>query len=216
MKKIFALTIASFIGLSAQAAFAGGPEDPVVPAPAAPVTYSGTYLEGELGYGVRDWGNTQVFTGTSTQNQDGGFSAGFDVGYQFNEFISLEGGWLYFPQFSETALGVSDTLTGWAAYGGLKFTIPLIQDLFIFSKIAAAYNQWSGSNNVVVNAVNYSGDNNYWAPLFGFGLQYYFNQNISINAEYIFVNGNEAQTTAQGRTPNENLFLAGLGYKFAI
>lgn len=213
MKKIFAVTIASLIGLSAQAAFAGGPDQPVAP---APVTYSGTYLEGMVGYGLRDWGNTQVFTGTSTQNIDGGFSAGFDVGYQFNEYISLEGGWLYYPQFTESALGASDTLTGWGAYGGLKFTVPLIQDLFIFAKAAAAYNQWDGSNNVIVNAVNYSGTNTYWTPLFGFGLQYYFNQNLSINAQWIYVPGNEELTTATGRTPNENLFLAGVGYKFAI
>ena len=121
------------------------------------------------------------------------------------------------PQFKESAGSLSDTLNSWAAYGGFKLTIPLLDNLFAFGKIAAAYNQVSGSNNLTgANAVNYSGTNNYWTPLFGFGLQYYFNQNVSINGEYIFIPGNEQINTGAGRTPNSNVFLFGVGYKFAI
>lgn len=214
MKKIFAFTIASFIALSAQSALAGGP-DQTMP---VPVTYSGTYIEGEVGYGLRNWNDVQDFTGgVSTENASGGFSGGFDIGYQFNEFISLEGGWLYLPQFKESLAGNSDTFTSWAAYGGFKFTVPLIQDLFIFAKIAGAYNQTSpGSNLVTTGGVNYSGDNDYWTPLFGFGLQYYFNQNVSINAEYVHIPGEDQPLASEGHTPDSNIFLAGVGYKFAI
>lgn len=214
-KKIVLTSFAAISAITFNAALAGGVDSPV---PAEqPVTYSGTYIDVNLGYGMRDWSDVQDFTGTSTSNINGGFTGNLDVGYQFNEYWSLELGGIYLPYFSETRAGNTDDFYTWAAYGGVKLSVPLVQNLFGFGKVAAAYNDVEGNSNLVqVNAINRAGDSSYWEPLFAFGLQYYFNQNISINAQYTFLSGWGQQNAAQGRTPNLNSFTVGAGYKFAI
>lgn len=211
-KKISTLALASFSALAIHAAYAGGPDY----SQEVPFTYSGVYLEGTLGYALRDWGtvfNTSTITNDS--NLRGGFSGGFDLGYQFNEYFSIEGGWLYLPQYKESLAGNTDELNSWFAYGGFKITAPLIRNLFIFGKLAAAYTKVDARSNTVVG-VNYNGKNTYWEPLFGAGLQYYFNQNISIHFQYLRLPGRAKVNTAAGRTPNADIFLVGAGYKFAI
>ncbi len=212
-KKIAFSAAVVFSIASMNCAFAGGPD---VAPDATPVTYSGVYLEGLAGYDFRDWGKVADFTGISTSNETGGFSGGFDLGYQFNQYFSLEAGWLYLPQLKETLGNNTDKISNWAAYGGFKVQAPiLVNRLYAFAKLAAAYNYAKASGNNVVG-VNYNGNNNYWTPLYAFGLQYYFNENLSIGGEYVNIPGLEKINTASKRTPNSNIILFTLGYKFAI
>src|SRR3990167_10365521 len=98
VKKLLTLTVVGIASVAATTVvLAGGPEYAVP-------SYAGFYIEGNAGYAYRPWQNdvttlygffNQVGAVSSGSNSNGGFTGGADLGYQFNQFVSIEGGWYY-------------------------------------------------------------------------------------------------------------------------
>ena len=206
----------------------------------------GIYIEGNVGYANHPWQDDRATTvGLENQlgvlrnlsNINGGAIGGVDVGFQFNRFFSLEGGWSYLPTASynrdrTVTLPVAQTtfilpeglqvnINSGLAYIAAKGTLPICDKFDAFAKLGAAY-AYNHSNVTIpaslVNspAVLTTDHSNFWNPLFGFGLQYSLFNNWSINVQYDYVPGYNAASSSHFMTPPIQLATFGLGYKFPL
>jgi len=232
-KTIIRLLFIGFIFVATTIIYAGGVE--YIPPP--PV-YSGFYLEANLGEVFRDWeqeGLLQDYIiivqgGTAIggfKNGEAGFIYGFDMGYQWNQLFSAELGYFRLPSMEYSVpqgslIAANNTMkirARYLAYVALKFNYPIIENLYVSAKIGAAYLD----TEVIFSFIPVSRlpqKDDYWTPLFAFGLQYYFNWNWSLNAQYVFVPGYARRPTTgvftKAPVPNANIVTFGVGYKFAI
>ncbi|WP_423063511.1 outer membrane beta-barrel protein [Candidiatus Paracoxiella cheracis] len=152
---------------------------------------------------------------------------GFDIGYQWNRLFSAELGYLRLSSMNYyVPLGViiqdgnlMRIRSRYVAYVALKFVYPIIQNLYVTAKLGAAYLD----NEVTFSFIPVSGlpqKADYWAPVFAFGLQYYFNWDWSINAQYMFLPGYPRRPLdgifRKIPVPHANIVTVGVGYKFAV
>ncbi len=223
VKKLIALTVVSVASIATvSVGLAGEPE--YTP------SYTGFYIEGNAGYVYHPWLNdvttffgavysTGFVTGNSRGN--GGFAGGVDLGYQFNEYVSIEAGWMYLARTSVTfapALGGGTvSVNSGLAYAAFKGMAPIYENTYIFGKLGGAYtyNTFSlgiQSSNGVTNVTN----TNFWNPMFAAGLQYYFTPEWSINFQYAYVPGYRRSSGTKTIAPDSQLITAGIGYKFLM
>lgn len=207
------------ISVSTTLAIAGGPEYAPMP------TYAGVYIEGNAGYTTRNWEqDTSTSIGaastigvlTSPNNTTGGFTGGVDIGYQFNEYWSIEGGWFYLPRVSSVILGVGNSINTGLAYGAIKGTLPVYENTYIFGKLGGGYtyNRLNNTTFASTNGVAAVNRSSYWNPIFALGIQYYFTPNWSANFQYLYNPGYHNSSSSNYAAPVANMFTAGVGYKF--
>lgn len=226
-----AATIASLVSVNA---LAGGPEYNSM----APST--GVYIDVDAGYAYTPWVtdqtthivNLESLAGTTVSytNKNGGFTAGADLGYKFNQYFGLEAGWEYLPQFKATYSGTTAgtiKVNSGLAYAAFKLSAPLYHKLAAFGKLGAAYRYNKGSISgtgaqTLSNQFNAQGkSSNFWKPMFAAGLQYCITQSWSVHVQYAFVPGyhNTSSTGTSNKNfvvPDANLITAGVGYKFLL
>src|SRR3990167_2065293 len=190
-------------------------------------SYAGIYLEGSVGYVLRDWvqdastpfgasNNANTFTGANATR--GGFTGGFDLGYQFNENWALEGGWSYLPTASGNIGAANSRIGSGLAYGTLKGSLPIYDSTYVFGKLGAGYtyNDVTGNTFLSTDASRRVTTSDYWNPLFAFGVQYYFNSNVSVNFQYLYIPGYHSISTSNFFVPQADLFTVGVCYKFLV
>ena len=205
---------------------------------------SGFYVEGNVGYANHPWTSNRTTTVglenqlgvlTHLSNINGGTIGGADIGYQFNQYLSLEGGWSYIPTASynrdrTVTLPVAQTtftlpeglqvnINSGLAYIAGKGTVPIYNKLEAFGKLGAAYAYNHTNVHVPASLVNTpivhtTEHSNFWNPLFGFGLQYSPLNNWHINIQYDYVPGFDEASANHFITPAIQLVTFGLGYKF--
>lgn len=204
----------------------------------------GFYVEGNVGYANHPWTTNRTTTVglenqlgvlTNLSNINGGAVGGVDLGYQFNRYLALEGGWSYIPRASysrdrtvtlpvaQTTFTLPDGLqvniNSGLAYLVAKGTVPVYDKLEAFGKFGAAYAY--NSTNVDVPAslvssptVHTTDHSNYWNALFGVGLQYSLMSNWRVNVQYDYVPGYSQASADHFITPAIQLVTFGLGHKF--
>ena len=224
VKKLLLLSVASIAALGSTAALAGGPDNVALAAE------NGMYVEGAMGYDISNWINASNLTNgvVAIKNRNGGFTAGVDLGYQWNENWAVEFGWYYLPTIrlqtnttSTLGAGLDGNVNQWAAYGALKMMVPFgfIPGMDLFFKTGAGYQylRASGAATSVSPFTMFK-----WSPYFGFGGQYDFGTNFIINAQYQRFAGGRFLGDISGSNvngngvPSSNLFTLGVGYLFAI
>lgn len=204
------------------------------------------YVEGNVGYAYRPWQNDRATTVglenqlgvlTRLSNINGGTVGGVDVGFQFNRYWALEGGWSYIPRASYNRIrtvnlpvaqttftlpqGLQVNINSGLAYIAAKGNIPIWDKLDGFGKLGAAYTYNHANVNIpaslvnspVVHTINHS---DFWNALFGFGLQYMTYNNFILNVQYDYVPGFETASASHFITPPIQLITFGLGYKFFL
>ncbi|WP_304986037.1 outer membrane beta-barrel protein [Coxiella-like endosymbiont] len=229
VKKIITFATAGIASVGvASAAVAGGPD--YVPAP----SYAGVYVEGNVGYVYRPWkSDVTTLPGTlnnlgvlsSSSRGNGGFTFGGDLGYQFNQYFAVEGGWFYLPKAkftinptTFTIKATTFTIKGGLPYAALKAMVPIYENTYVFGKLGLAYS-YNRSSSALVSSdlTNFVSDrSSYWNPLFAVGVQYYFTPNWSVNAQYTFVPGYRSAFSTRFVAPVAHLFTVGIGYKFLM
>ncbi len=245
VNKYLSLAAAALVSVVTTAAIAGGPDHMATP---MPMYYSGFYADFDIGWGGSRWshflggvmnptGQALVSTlkGSVTKNGDGGFSWGGNLGYQFNQYFSVEVG-AYDLESVKGTVGVSIPIqnnnpipissgsvkvSSWALYMAGKIAVPLFYHLDMFGKMGMAFRFLNYSGAGIANATaieagsnHFINDQHYATWLAGVGLQYWFTSNWSVNAQYLHIPGyNRAQEVAM-QSPNVNLILGGMGYKF--
>jgi len=223
VKKLLLLTAAGIASVGATA-FAGGPDQ--MP---APVFQPNIYVEGNVGYVRSNWSlvnplinpfSTGVVN-TTGNDANGGFTFGFALGYNFIKHFSGELGWDWIPQANGTAgrLAAPNGLNvdSWVIYLAGKLDVPLMDNVDLFGKLGAAYRSlsWGGAGAIGVG-LNPSGNTGYWSPMFGAGLQYSWNDNFYILAQWKHIMSNINSGSVSKRAPQADFFTLGLGYRFAI
>lgn len=206
----------------------------------------GIYIEGNVGYANHPWQNDRTTTVglehelgvlTHLSNINGGAIGGVDVGYQFNRFIALEGGWSYIPEASYNRIrtvtlpvaqttftlpeGLQVNINSGLAYIAAKGTIPVYDKLEAFGKIGAGYTYNDTNVPVPASLVNSptvytSKHSNFWNPLFGVGLQYPILNNWRVNVQYDYIPGYREASSDNFIAPDLQLVTFGVGYKFSV
>lgn len=206
----------------------------------------GIYVEGNVGYANHPWQTNRTTTVglenqlgvlTNLSNINGGAVGGVDIGYQFNRFLALEGGWSYIPTASYNRVrtvtlpvaqstftlpqGLQVNINSGLAYIAAKGIVPVYGKLEAFGKLGAAYAYNHSNVDVPASLVNspavYTTDHsNFWNALFGFGLQYSPLTNWTVNVQYDYVPGYSDASANHFITPAIQLITFGLGYKFFV
>ena len=159
----------------------------------------GVYVGLSIGQGSVDLPTTEVLTllddgGGAFVNEDDSDTV-FDihVGYQFNEYFAVEGGYANFGEYSLSAVSDGTGSTWFAGdtavasidgYGfllGLKAMAPVSENFTLFAK--AGLNMWEAEISASVVSVSLSEDDDGTDAYFGFGATYNIN-NIGINAGF--------------------------------
>jgi len=232
IKRTLRLSAFLFALFTIQVSFAGGPE--------ASPQYTGVYLGANAGYAFRNWRDNgllqQYITTFQGGNAFGSFNNGRDggtvgvvLGYQFNEFIGLEGGWNYLPQMhyivpdgNTLLLGNDMTVNSWLAYIAVKLAVPIYPNMYLFGKLGAVYLRnrasFSSGTSAAILSAMLPTMGSYWAPLFAGGIQYYFNWHWSINFQYLYARGYRKVPLGASLThfpsPDTNLFTLGFEFRF--
>ena len=225
VKKILLLGAASAAAVSMTAAMAGG----FTHEPVAPVSDSGYYIEGHLGYARQNYFDNENWrTNTANNNNSnvtGGFAAGIDAGYKINRHFGVELGWFYLPSVNvmPANLGAS-YLTSWALYLAGKYMMPLpwMNSTDAFFKLGVAYRSATLGTAAQTQYGATTGTSTFVRPMFATGLDYSFSDTWSGIVQYAYFMGannsfptNTAGTNQLG-TVAANVFTLGLGYKFTV
>ncbi|MCB1827959.1 MAG: outer membrane beta-barrel protein [Coxiellaceae bacterium] len=226
MRTLFKSLLAIFVISFSVIVLAGGP----VPAPAPePEVDAGVYVDLSVGYAAVNWAGfgqgafdayNPVVVGNVTHNRRGGVTAGFDVGYQINRYVAVEGGWYYLPSVhgnSDIVPGLTDLkLKTWLAYLGLKFMVRMSDSFDFFIKAGGAYRKQNFTGTAISVAGFGDASVNYVSGIVGAGLQWWLDDNWSLSAQYLYMLGRTNGTEVSRRAPGANLMVASVGYMFGV
>jgi len=224
VKKLLLLSAAGLSALGCAAAYAGGPDNVALAAE------NGVYIEGAMGYDLSNWINASNLTNgvEAVKNRNGGFTAGADLGYQWNQNWAVELGWYYLPTVrlqtstaSTLGAGIQGNVNQWAAYGALKMMVPFsfAPGMSLFFKAGAAYH-YARVTGAAIGVNSFTMHK--WSPYFGVGGQYNIDTNFIVNGQYQHFAGGRFYGTTSGSNvsgngvPSSNLFTVGVGYLFAL
>ena len=160
-------------------------------------TEEGAYAGGNLGFGNVD----------SLKNLDLGIN--LNAGYQFNQYLALEGDYTYFSSADTWQSTPAATQTGNAMYfiGAIKGTLPLTNRFSVYGKagIGFAYSSLSATPNFANGSTSAMSP----ASLLGAGLKYDITPKLAVNVEDMnYIN------TVQNGLGNANLIGIGASYNF--
>jgi hypothetical protein len=178
----------------------------------------GVYFEGDLGYLFRHWSRDNdllrpIFLNFS--HNQGGFTGGADIGLQANPWLAAEVGAFYVPTVTLNTPWNANRVRSYFVYPAGKLMVPLarvLPNLSAFIKAGAAY-RYSNFNTACLN------HHDEWRPLLGIGTLYYFNPNLSVNFQWMFVErGSNVfhKNILVAKSPSYNLFTVGIGYRFVF
>jgi OOP family OmpA-OmpF porin len=190
MKKLHTSIVAGFLGIFAQAGIA---------------QEAGFFVEGALGRTKADLGNT---SGWTINNKDTTFGA--NVGYMFNDYIGVEGGYRDLGDVSGSATGTfsgslygkplvgTGTLTlnadgkGWTL--GPRLNLPVNKDFSLNARLG--WFMWEANSKATVNAAFTWGGTAYLAnaqatnnqtgtdTYYGLGASYNINKQLAAGINY--------------------------------
>lgn len=213
MNKAFVTLVGASALVVSAAGFAGGPAT----APVAANNAAGFFVNGNLGYGRYGLTSSDVdaFNSVGINVDRNSFAWSINAGYQFNQYIAVEAGYMQLPYAKLTQNSTSGNvkLKTSAITADVKGILPVSQQFDLFAKAGLAFESQSlSSSNAGVTTVTTS-DNHRIAPLFGLGVDYNINQNWSVGLQGI-------ATLKTGHAANGNYYpatytgLVGVTYKF--
>lgn len=130
---------------------------------------------------------------------DDGFTFNLDLGYQWNQYLAAEFGYVYFPSASH--------LSAYATYVAAKMLVVLPYRFNLFVKAGVAYHH-----------LNIQGDTSFFSPVFAGGVAYAFLDNLSANLQYMYLGGdsNLGGNLGVTRVPSGNSITVGLDYNLSV
>lgn len=177
----------------------------------------GVYVNAGVGVGFVDVTKGDYATPASlvTSLRDYGFAWAANLGFQFNQYVALEAGYINFGQTKATIAGSG---TGKNTFGGfdavVKGIYPLTSQFDIFGKAGAVDMHddlhVSGGVSAPSGRVNKSA----WTGMLAVGTAFNVNHNVALTVEddYAF----RVNYTGAGFSPAINSLLAGASYKFSV
>ena len=149
---------------------------------------NGVYVEGQLGYGNVDNGSGDMLPFSSSAMSEG-VSGRVAAGYQFNQYVAVEGG------YTMTGQDFLSSVQQNAIDLEVKGILPLADKFNVFGKLGGAYVDQRSSDADGVQ------------PLYGLGIGYDISPQVSADLSWTRVVGNDS-------IKDSNLFAVGVAYHF--
>lgn len=228
MKKVLIL---SALGVTSTVALAVETSTPKMynTAPTASMAKAdaGAYIEGLAGYNryaFNDAYDSMTDPEYKWHNGQGNWALGASIGYQFQRNLSAELGGIYTFQATykpkDTSIGAPDKLQcePWYTYLAGKLSIPVYNHFNIFTKLGVGHQNLSVKSNDAPRNMSFYSQST-WGPMFGAGIAYNFTPSTYITGEWLRFTGkirSDGDQESDTLTTAPNIFLVGIGYKFAI
>lgn len=221
MKKIVVSVIGAVALATSAFAMAGGPDNM-----GAPVKTSGFYAGADMGYAYTPNGFNKISSTAKSDlkavgvNQDkDGFTFGGHLGYNFNQYIAAEAGYLRLPKIGyEDKSGVLGTTHDFVGhennnvlYLAAKASYPVYNKLSVFAKAGYAFIFSDSGASFQVNGTTYNTtgtSETYYNPMLGAGVEYKVMPKLGVNASYTAI------IHVKNEYPTTHLFMGGLNYYF--
>lgn len=203
MKKLILATVGASALILGAAAVAGGPDQDQQQPVANP---AGFYVGANLGAGSID---NPEYNGTDFSLKNEHFVWGVDAGYQFNQYLAIEAGYLSLPsqKLTEKDTGTTTHYNQSAVYLAAKGIYPVADKVNVFGKAGIAYRIASAKDDQS-GFIGIDGTNKL-SPLFAVGVSYDVTNNIALDVTGTTILKNTDQFKAA------YLGTAGVSYKFA-
>lgn len=207
MKKIIVSAVSAAALLGTSFAFAGGPDMAAAPAP-ADNDVAGFYVNGNVGYGHVDVDISDIdLPGVKIERNSFAWSA--NVGYQFNKYIAVEGGYMMLPYIKVSADGDSIKLHTNAGVLVAKGMYPISDKFDVFAKAGIAYLSHSVSVSAGASSASVSANDGTVEPVAGLGVDYNITPKVAVTAQAI------TTIKTDDNFPATYTGLVGLSYKFS-
>lgn len=180
---------------------------------------AGIFVSGNLGYSNAAYKKAD-FSPTPVSLKTGGFAWNANVGYQFNRYIAIEGGYTQFADVKASmndGVQFSDTLALGAFGVNVKGMLPIANDRFdLFAKLGAMdmneEETLAGSGLSRKIRVGSS-----WTPDLGIGAAYNVNKHIALSLQDVYtLKTSFTKDQVKTSIPSTNSILAGVSYKFSV
>ena len=167
---------------------------------------AGFYVSGNLGYGYVDIATPNEASGVKISRD--AFAWTTAVGYQFNKYIALEGGYMWLPDVKVSVDGVTAKATTTAIDVAVKGIYPLSNKVDVFAKAGLARLSHSAVVSGDGTSVTIKDTEHDITPLFGLGVDYNLTHNWAVSLQGL-------TTLEKGDdSPATYTTLVGVTYKF--
>lgn len=210
MKNIFIGILGAAAIAGSTIAMAGGPDNmstavsaPVAPAPSENFMsmLTGLYVGTDLGYAVSPNAYPTI---SGISNVDDGFAFAFHAGYNFNQYIGAEAGYLRLPKLGYKINGTFAGNDDNNVYSLMvKGSYPVMDKLNVFAK--AGYSVITADAAGATTADN---TGTFYNPVVAGGAEYRVLPNLGVNAQYMAI------IQVDNQYPTTHLVTAGLNYYF--
>lgn len=192
-----------------------------------PRIYSGTFFTGFGGPALIDWQNFEppAFT-YIRKDPKGGVAYGFGTGYRFYSYFGIEGAYIRLPTVKGTGFTNASVprainsigISSWLGYALGRFYIapPIFKFFYITLGAGIMYRSVNPKpSELFTNSQAY-----YYAAIYSVGLEWDISEDWFFLMNYFYVPAYNEEIRLQGtkffNTPSANLFMFGIGYKFAV
>lgn len=185
---------------------------------------AGVFISGGLGVGTSGAKKSDYIKEVGAEPNSlttTGFAWNANIGYQFNRYVALEGGYINFGNTKATYNGVNSgsITTNLGGFGlDAKGILPVSSKFDVFAKAGALdmHETMQGKNGITGKVTG-----SHWTPDFGAGVDYNVNHNVAVSVQDIYALKTSFNATTDGvshsvNVPSANAVLAGLSYKFNI
>ncbi|MEI7970523.1 MAG: outer membrane beta-barrel protein [Betaproteobacteria bacterium] len=182
-----------------------------------PADHSGLYVIGTFGVSQGNDSSASLARATadvgaitSSTVEAKRYNGSILVGYRFNEFFGIEGGFADLGRISLQAAGAGGSFTSTAkirgAVGGVVGHLPINDDMSVYGRVGLVYARTAYESNEPFKDTS-NATRAYW----GLGLQMDIDRNLFARLEYTRFNNLGSTASGQGAY---NHYVAGIGYLF--
>ena len=167
---------------------------------------NGFYAGFDYHYASADWKKVANASGSGKSNSN--VFSGL-LGFRFNKNVAVEGAFLYFSDVDDVDLykqSTKGTASSYGFSGSLKLMMPLFQRAQAYAKAGLAY-----------RLMSLDGSAGLLSSVFGLGVEYNLNPNLSFNLGYTYLSGDGTFNDAGfGAVPAYNMITVGVNYNFVM
>lgn len=186
---------------------------------------AGIFISGNLGYGsigVKKSDFNDPITGTApTKFNNTGLAWAANLGYQFNQYVAVEAGYLDFGGDKATGTISGNPVTQKDTFGGfniaVKGILPINRQFDLFGKAGLIDMHWHETDSSSTSLLNGAGSTNKLVPLLGIGAAYNINSNVALTLQDVYSFKSKFHKDGNPVTmPSANAILTGVSYKFNV
>jgi opacity protein-like surface antigen len=164
-----------------------------------------------------------ILTNSGTKYTPWGWTAGGVFGYQFNNHLALQFGYMFYQKQRLTQTSSTQLVFyRYNMYMALKGMMPVFGPLTAYMLVGPAYSRSTTDAGTVISGIQ-KATKSIWTPMGAFGLSYEVYDDLSVNLQYMFILADmrsvQAGTTYNNATAidaNTQRITMGINYLFEM